>query len=121
MRIIDLLNKIAKGEETPTCIKYDNEFFYKDKMTYRDGTNDSIQSYILEDLSNLNDEIEIIQEDKEDKRFIAPLVIQKNGVDSVYLQVAGDEYEYMSDGEETIIDKVNEIIDYINNSHNSLS
>lgn len=51
---------------------------------------------------------------KEDKKFIAPLVIQKNADDRVFLQVTGDEYECMTNGEETIIEKINEIVNTLN-------
>lgn len=70
MKVIDLLNKIAKGEEVPNKIKYKGTTYEKDN----DG---DIDFYIggdyngtlflekLDDTNELNDEIEIIEEEKE--------------------------------------------------------
>ena len=66
MKIIDLLNKIANGEEVPKKIEYEGEIF---QFT---GYNSASKNYKneLEDLfevldgSILNDEIEILEEQK---------------------------------------------------------
>ena len=113
MTILDLLIKTASGEDTPTCIKYDNEFFYKDKMTYRDGTNDSIQSYILEDLSNLNDEIEIIEEDNKKNNKIAPL----SYTEATWITTGLPRVEF--DNKE-LVEKINEVIDKVNELNHSV-
>lgn len=65
MRIIDLLNKIAKGEEVPKKIKYQRYIFEFNGRTYIDNENDSITEHLLSDLSNINNEVEIVEEDKE--------------------------------------------------------
>jgi hypothetical protein len=62
LKIIDLLNKIARGEETPRKFKYRRETF-----VYLEGDYLSIDTnvwfsecYLF--LDNLNDEVEIIEE-----------------------------------------------------------
>ena len=69
IRIIDLLNKIAKGEEVPKKIKYkDIEFDYFEGSPVKYHANFlGVQSQPLcnyYDDNNLNDEVEIIEEDK---------------------------------------------------------
>ena len=71
MRIIDLLNKIAKGEEVPKEIIGKNSLGKKEKYIYNncwyihtfenlDGEEDYY--YMNRDINNLNDEVEIIEE-----------------------------------------------------------
>ena len=69
MKIIDLLNKIAKGEEVPKKIKY--TWFYewsydntRDEYCYMQKNGDRFDSdWLIESI--LTDEIEIIEEEKE--------------------------------------------------------
>ena len=66
MKIIDLLNKIANGEEVPNKFKYDNLIFKKRwDNAYFDNDGDDLHNSLCIDFSNLNDEVEIIGEDKE--------------------------------------------------------
>ena len=72
MKIIDLLNRIAKGEEVPKKFRYDNNIFVYDKedkdYVYSNGnvsffTDYFTDIYHLEDvLMILNDEVEVIEE-----------------------------------------------------------
>lgn len=63
MKIIDLLNKKANGEETPKKFKYDDLLFEEDKYgMYKDNEGSYLISSICYDLSNLNDVIEIIED-----------------------------------------------------------
>ncbi len=94
MKVIDLLNKIANGEEVPKKIKYDDEEFV---FT---GYNSASKNYNneLEDLfevldgSMLNDEVEIIEEKK------IPQKLNKQHFHKKQRQLAN---------------KINEIIDYL--------
>lgn len=68
MKVIDLLNKIAKGEEVPKKIKLDGEVYLYSK-TYEQYHSERYDENLLETISEynysgLNDEIEIIEEDK---------------------------------------------------------
>mgnify|MGYP003446483281 CR=1 FL=1 len=72
MKVIDLLNKIAKGEEVPKKIKY--TWFYewsydntRDEYCYMQKNGDRFDSdWLIESI--LNDEIEILEE-VEDKEY----------------------------------------------------
>ena len=74
MKVIDLLNKIAKGEEVPEKVKFEDCVYKLQKDTivgtdYSDGDKFLIADYInnkycIQEV--LNDEIEIIEEEKED-------------------------------------------------------
>ena len=65
IKIIDLLNKIANGEKPPKRIKYQIYSFEFNGRTYIDDENDSITEYLLSDLSNINSEVEILDEEDE--------------------------------------------------------
>jgi hypothetical protein len=77
MKIIDLLNKIAKGEEVPKKFRYDDEVFVyrKNDYQYEHGNISFFRDYCspiydLEDcLSTFNKEVEIIEEEKEIKHI----------------------------------------------------
>ena len=115
IRVIDLLNKIANGEKVPEKIEYRNKIFIYDKDN---------QCYIVENyneyddlhmsLSNhkgtdLNYEVEIIEEDKK---------IEKIDL-SEWAEITYNEdwkllaYDFNRNSN-LFVDKINEIIDYIN-------
>jgi len=102
MKVIDLLNKIANGEDVPKKIKFlDKQYTFEEeyKKYYRHGViSDSFEDdwYIFK---ILNDEVEIIEDTpKEDKK------IEK-------LDISG-----LCNTEITLkyFHKLNEIIDFIN-------
>ena len=69
MKVIDLLNKIANGEEVPKKIKYRNDdFIYLDGDYSNLNTHEYFSECFLF-VDNLNDEVEIIEEDREIEIF----------------------------------------------------
>lgn len=100
MKIIDLLNKIANGEEVPERIKIGTHIFTRFDYSKGDGTYiSSYQSddglYFIQDYSypqDLNKEVEIIEDKKIEKI---------------------DELNNESDEFKVLRKKVNEIIDEI--------
>jgi len=93
MKIIDLLNKIANGEEAPKTIKYRGLIFdYDDIDYYNTDLGYLFEKYAV--LEILNDEVEIIEEDKK--------------IENLYYRG-----EDNTDKLIMIRDKINEIIDYI--------
>ena len=121
MKIIDLLNKIANGEEVPKQIKlkgiepvfqYDNKEFYyywKDTKTGKGG------KATLDLIYNINDEVEIIEEDKKIEKLeqyydkdLDEYVVETyiNGI--YYKEI------YKSKYDEMIIKKISELIDEVN-------
>ena len=106
MKIIDLLNKIANGEEVPEKVKFNGYIFEKDLETdYICYAKSGEFKYLLNEvfLSQLNDEIEIIEEDKEIEipKHIPNEVIQD--LDRVICP----------DNVKCIAHKVNELINYL--------
>ena len=106
MRVIDLLNKIANGEEVPSPI-YHNNLYYD----FEDGDyfNQKTRNWLFNDSdieTILNDKVEVIEEDKKIEKMsdFYEEQINKNGTMS----------EPFNKHELKIISKVNEIIDYIN-------
>ena len=102
MKIIDLLNKIANDVIVPKKIKYDDIIFkngaYQSESTY-------LQEYLSLDLSNLNDEIEILDNKK----------IEKLKKEKIISGMLDNEIQYIEEYKlEDVGDKINEIIDKIN-------
>ena len=115
MKMIDLLNKIANGEEVP-MFKYEGHRYEYSKVNemFEDLDNDErckSEIYFCE----LNDEVEIIeeQEDKKIKRLN-----QDNFQCVSNLEASGQSANYFEYGLESeirdIVDKINEIIDKVN-------
>jgi len=124
MKVIDLLNKIANGEEVPRKIKYHGyewEYSFTENNYIRKC---EIVVYRLTlSLDELNDEVEIIDEAEIIKENKIPEPIhwhEENGVgntdDAFYVDV-NDKSQYVDSEydswEMTVILKINEIIDYL--------
>ena len=115
MKVIDLLNKIANGEEVPKKFRYKGETYIYRTYTFEDG--DIMTGYGFEDggwlniwRDNLNDEVEIIEEDKKIEKI--------KDLNTDYYDKCKT-YDCLQN-EEIVLDiltlkhKINEIIDYIN-------
>lgn len=116
MKIIDLLNKIANGEEIPKKIKYRKCIFeyeekYKDYFT-KNGiipttfdTNGIFRNIFLDYNNFLNDEVEIIEEKKIPKKICTNRIINTNDILEFEMiqNKINAEYTYA----------INEIIDYL--------
>lgn len=119
MKIIDLLNKIAKGEEVPTRIKYKNDFYEYAEwyQGYRNETKTDDEDYEILLLSRLidkqvgtsflNDEIEIIEEDIEEDKPIEKITIDLNYANHYSKANVKANGKYLAE-------KINEIIDVVN-------
>jgi hypothetical protein len=126
MKIIDLLNKIANGEEVPSKIKVDEKTYEYQGDDYGhkqdDDDNGIITSWLFTDneiekydyISEfLNDEVEIIEEDKK--------------IEKLDIQDDGNTITLFNDKEWTILDnvdvlfgnKINELIDKVNSLENN--
>ena len=67
IKVIDLLNKIANGEEVPREIEYQDKIFVK--LEDNDYTTDDgvpLVHLLNYNLSNLNDEVEILEDNTEE-------------------------------------------------------
>ena len=106
MKIIELLNRIANGIDIPLQIKYDNDIWKYDEMA-RDYLliDKSGEEYLICEELNLmyalNEEVEIIEEEQEDKK------IEK--IDEILTIMCDD-----------LKDKIKEIVDKINNEKNNV-
>lgn len=117
MKVIELLTKIANGEEVPKEIKYDTMNYVFRHYDYKEVHGELIdeQSSWLEkiDFYKLNDEVEIIEEPKKieklkqrtDTGLFGSMVNDEISV----AEAINKQANYISD----IVDKINEIIDYI--------
>ena len=104
MKVIELLTKIANGEEVPKEIKYDTMNYVFRHYDYKEVHGELIdeQSSWLEktDFYKLNDEVEIIEEDKKIKK----LDLDKEESLKAVIKTIQD---YV------LANKINEIIDYL--------
>ena len=69
MKVIDLLNKIANGEEVPKKFNFAQQTFTRKGSYIEDEDGDSIFESMCTDFSNINEEVEIIEEEKEIERI----------------------------------------------------
>ena len=113
MKVIDILDRIAKGEEIP-LIKYRDEILHWNKEKDRFEDKDGMNTLYEMDFSELNDEVEIIEEDKKIRKIkvnyspdIEEKIFYEDG-DKPRHCVLGDA------GTELLINKINEIIDKLN-------
>ena len=107
MKIIELLNKIANGEDVPDKIKYRNCIFEKTEgegisPDYVNNNNEFFLEYISNEADSLNEIVEIIEDEKE---------IQS-------IETLNPHDEYFRDGTELVYklmyDKINEIAMKVN-------
>ena len=98
MKIIDLLNKIANGEDVPKRIKYLGRRYnydYEDVCYYDDDKRDLLEYALINcKYTAVNEEIKILDEPKVDK-------IEK--LEKV------EDFKFVR-----LIDKINELIDEVN-------
>lgn len=109
MRIIDLLNEIANGEEVPKKIKWNYHIYIYDEQydDYYEETTALFENEMNNGmlLKNLNDEVEIIEEVEKPKK-IEPLEFK-------YTNTFGNVSQHKA-SERDIIDKINEISKAVN-------
>jgi len=124
MKIIDLLNKIANGEEMPKKIigkdslgkkeEYIyNDFWYIHIFENPDGEEDYY--YMNRDISNLNDEVEVIEDNKKIEKLVMDYAYD---IEEKIFYEKGDKPNHCIVGDagtELLIGKINEIIEVINN------
>ena len=121
MKIIDLLNKIAKGEEVPTRIrllesaKY--SYYYNDIdkcYTRRAGKNYFVDLGIEWDIvSMLNDEVEILDDENEEKGLPEKLKWNEKSQHNVVTDNTKKTLEHLLSRSEQLKKSINEIIDYL--------
>ena len=110
IKIIDLLNKIANGEEVPKKIKINNVIYeYRGFMYCTEKANyQDIEDYLFGkwNFNILNDEAEIIEEPKKIEKIAR--------CDDIKMTHYGELYK-PTENEEILRIKFNELIDEINN------
>lgn len=116
MKVIDLLNKIANGEEVPKKIKYGKDtYIHIDNYCYYcEDTNLILSDKIFAEYSKLNDEIEIIEEPKKIEKlpYYSLEKIQKSKNKDEWYE---SRLELLEKRINDYHNKINELIDEINN------
>jgi hypothetical protein len=116
MKIIDLYNKIANGEEIPEKFKYEDVLYTREPMSFFDYTYVDENDKLFEDaftLESLNDEIEIIEDTpKEDKKIEDKARFQYSQIPSWFdrkelIKAVNENFERHQKALNEIIDKIN--------------
>ena len=114
IKVIDLLSKIANGEEA-LSIKYRDKILCWNKEKDRFEDKDGMNTLYEMDFSELNDKVEIIEEDKAPtfnnirEQYGLPRVEEDNKIEKIPIGKYRPTHRIKK-----IEKKVNEIIDYIN-------
>lgn len=101
MKIIDLLNRIANGEEVPKKIKIKDEIWtYVDDIDYKASDDRGYLFEVRTRLSeeDLNEELEVIEEDKKDKEIEIYVNGEKVDITDIYEPLKQGEYFYKENG-----------------------
>lgn len=107
MKAIDLLNMITNGEKVPELVKY-NGIIYNYVAIYRHGMRyidldetDENFRYLMFNVNNLNDEVEIIEDTPKEDKKINRVERKARNLTNQYIK-----------------EKLNEIIDRLNGEDN---
>lgn len=102
MKIIELLNKIANGEEVPSKILYDNQTWEYDKnFNQYENDGDGYNLWNGYNFNILNNEVEIIEEVEEPKKIEPIEKVSFSDKESAEMNIL-------------FMQKINEIIDFLN-------
>lgn len=116
MKIIDLLNKIAKGEEVPERIKYFGlEYGYCNNCKQYEHVDIGVRIKLFEEIVELDDEVEIIEEKIEKLPYYSLEKIQKAKNKEEHIEKRIQLLEKRIDDYHN---KINEIIDKLNEREN---
>jgi hypothetical protein len=115
MRIIDLLNKIANGEEVPKKIRIDHwcykfEWVEHDSNYYDKHEDIDLMSCLSMDKEELNYEVEILEEEKKIPEKLEEFDIQ--GLEVSGYSMSQAEY-LLEDGVKENREMINWILDYL--------
>jgi len=110
MKVIDLLNKIANGEEVPKKIKYINSIWKYDKETKDYFHDDLGLIYSMTSIGLTEGEVEIIEEPQEHK---IPEKIDQWDRQWHYTYYKKEQLNQMQDNIEQLRQKYNKIVDYL--------
>lgn len=114
MKVIDLLEKIANGEEVPKKIKY-TSLIWEYNKEIKDYFNDDLWLfYSLNSIGLIEGKVEIIEDTSKEDKKIEKIELTNGGL-TLHKIIEGIEEDISIDTvERTIIYKLNEIIDKIN-------
>ena len=110
MKVIDLLNRIANGEDFPDVVEQYNDCFTWDS-DYNDWRNEDNSKGLLEYNfpHTLNNKVKILQVVIEEDKKIEKITTRAGMVGNIENKLENLDINIMA-----VEDKINEIIDYIN-------
>lgn len=116
IKVIDLLNKIANGEEVPQMVSYGGVEYHIDELEqfYVNDDRQALLEHIfdyLNDFDALMTEVEVIEDKKIEKLNIET---QNKETGNCYITNEYGTKCYLTKHSKIIANKINEIIDYLN-------
>ena len=113
IKVIDLLNKIANGEEAPKWIRFHGLDFEFDELEREYSHNDNDLDMTMDGLkySQLNDYAEILEDNTEE---IAEL-------DEDWTYIEGQIEKIWSESELELVNKINELVRAVNELRNKIN
>lgn len=125
MKIIDLLNKIANGEDVPVKIKYKGRILYYDDEDNETNNYNATFNYYDKDGNKglfsgwigqyINNEVEILEEEKKIPEKLETFKDKNNEIflDDLCYKYMPIHKDSLSFNEQVIVDKLNEALDYL--------
>ena len=123
MKIIDLLNKIANDEEIPKKIKFENDIYeYENKECGYVREENGIYYMFMNEIGNwyLNDEVEILEEEKKIPEKINNGYTKQSIVDMKEARFNSNDMAkicntigWLMENRNELSNKIDEIIDYL--------
>ena len=126
MKVIDLLNKIANGEDLPKKIKYNGVIYtndgYKGDNGYVNKSGSTYKWFAREmdcdEYGDLNDEIEIVAEDGKDIPVIPDSELYSFNNPRFYFEGKLKKEEKLDYNFKVLQEKINQVVEVINNEYN---
>ena len=116
MKVIDLLNKIANGEATHFDTKLNDKSvsvrYYNDR-DFSSSTDPEMLT-IADIIKSLNDEVEVTEEDKKIEKLETYDIAGNIFLEDCCFKYIPIDKKKLTANEQVFVDKINEIIDYIN-------
>ncbi len=112
MKVIDLLNKRANGEEVPPIFKI--RYWKYNSITGNENVDYELFDRLLNEDIYLNDEVEIIKDTPKKDKKIEKFKVKKDNDNNIVLIDYEDKNYIISIVDAIMIDKITEIIDMLN-------
>ena len=114
MKVIDLLNKIANGEDIPVIKWYGKTLIWNSEHKWFDDIDDRAYCKNYFDFEDLNDEVKIIEEEKEIEHY--DLV---DNYEVMNDKIIANNFEHINEELEWLVREIKKLKEQKNNGYNT--